>query len=121
MPNMHALRRKLWGLRFNIRVGELEATYRASRAQPDRDKARLDRDWQALKGAVERGEASFTETDEEGQVIYDRGEHVGELMDEVEAVLDLPYSRSRWADQAALGSMDSASRTPAIRRFASGD
>ncbi|KTT74847.1 hypothetical protein [Sphingomonas sanguinis] len=76
-------------MRFKIRLRELEAAYRAARAQAERDQKQVLDDWRALEEAVARGEASFVDTDEEGQVLYDRGEHAGELMEEVKVVLDL--------------------------------
>jgi hypothetical protein len=40
-----------------------------------------------LEHEVAAGRAAFIEEDEEGRLIYDRGEHVGEIMAEVEGVL----------------------------------
>lgn len=83
------IRQRIWGMRFKIRLQELAAAYRAARAQAERDQRQVMDDWRALEEAVARGEASFVDIDEEGQVLYDRGDHAGELMEEAKVVLDL--------------------------------
>jgi len=42
---------------------------------------------EAVEREVAAGRANFVEEDEDGRVVYDRGEHAGEMMAEVEGVL----------------------------------
>lgn len=78
-----------WTWRFNFRLAELERAYGAARAETDRDRNRLIHQWNELEAKVNAGEASFTEEDEDGQVIWDAGDHAHELMSEADTVLGL--------------------------------
>jgi hypothetical protein len=66
---------------------ELERAYKAARAETDRDRNRIIREWNELEEKVKAGEASFTEEDEDGQVVWDAGDHAHELMSETDTVL----------------------------------
>jgi hypothetical protein len=79
----------LWGWRFQHQIIELKNAYDAARSETDRDLKRLEADWEALERKVAAGEASFVEEDEDGQVIYDRGDAAHESMYEIEVVLRL--------------------------------
>jgi hypothetical protein len=83
------LRHRVWSARFRLRIDELQSAYRAARAQADADRARVLSEWADVEEAERRGEASIVDVDEEGNVLHDRGERVGELLHEVEVVLDL--------------------------------
>lgn len=71
---------------FRFSLDEMRAAYEAAREAPNRDKVSLEKRWAKFEEEVAAGEASFTEEDEDGQVIYDYGEHMGEMMAEVRAV-----------------------------------
>jgi hypothetical protein len=77
----------IWAFLFQYGVEELRRAYDAARESPDRDRARLDRQWEELEAEVAAGRASFVEEDSEGRVVYDRGEHAGEMTAEIEGVL----------------------------------
>jgi len=74
---------------FGYRVKQLRSAYEAARATSDRQRVRLERDWEELERKVAAGRAAYTEEDEDGQVIYDRGEEAGEMMAEIEGILRL--------------------------------
>jgi hypothetical protein len=77
----------IWAHLFRYRVDELRRAYEAAREASDRDRVRLQREWEGLERDVAAGRAALTEEDEEGRVIYDRGEHAGEMMAETEGIL----------------------------------
>src|SRR5579864_5704300 len=77
----------IWAHLFRYGLDEVRRAYEAAREASDRDRARLDQEWKNLEQEVTAGRAAFIEEDEEGQLIYDRGEHAGEIMAEVEGVL----------------------------------
>jgi hypothetical protein len=79
----------LWGWRFQSQLTELKNAYDAARSETDRDLKREEADWEELERKVAAGEASFIEEDEDGQVIYDRGDVAHERMYEIEVVLRL--------------------------------
>lgn len=72
---------------FRYALDELRRAYEAAREASDRDRKRLDRQWEELEREVAAGRASFIEEDEEGRVVYDRGEHAGEMIAEIGGVL----------------------------------
>jgi hypothetical protein len=73
--------------RFNFHFDQLRLAYKAAREASDRERGRLEAEWSSLEAEVAAGRASFTEEDEDGQVIYDRGEHMGEMFSEAEGAL----------------------------------
>jgi len=77
----------IWAYLFDYGLEELWRAYEGAREAPDRDRARIDRQWEELEREVAAGRANFVEEDEDGRVVYDRGEHAGEMMAEVEGVL----------------------------------
>jgi hypothetical protein len=77
----------IWAHLFRYGVDELRRAYEAAREASDRSRTRLNREWEQLEAEVAAGRDSFFEEDEEGRVIYDRGEHAGEMAAEIEGVL----------------------------------
>ena len=77
----------IWAHLFQYGIEELRRAYNAAREAPDRDRARLDREWEELEAEVVAGRASFAEEDADGRIIYDRGERAGEMAAETEAIL----------------------------------
>jgi hypothetical protein len=76
-----------WAHLFRYALDELRRAYEAAREASDRDRKRLEREWEELEREVAAGRASFIEEDDEGQIVYDRGEHAGEMVAEIEGVL----------------------------------
>lgn len=76
-----------WMFREDLR--QLQDAYRASRSNPDSRLHRARQEWAKLEEDVAAGVASFTEEDEDGQVIYDKGDHFGELAAEIGRVQQL--------------------------------
>ena len=58
-----------------------------AREATDRERDRLEREWTHLENEVAAGRASFTGEDEDGQIVYDLGDHVGEMLSDIESVL----------------------------------
>jgi hypothetical protein len=78
-----------WAWRFHFGIREIERAYKASRAASDKEVASVN-DAAALHQAkVEAGDATWSEENEDGQVVYDYGEHLGEQMYDAEQVLAL--------------------------------
>jgi hypothetical protein len=78
-----------WAFRFHYGVREIERAYRASRDASDKEVAAINQDAAAHDAKVQAGTASWTQEDEDGQVVYDYGEHLGEQMHDAEQVLTL--------------------------------
>ena len=84
-----SLSTSFWGWSFRFELDEIKRAYKAAREASDRDRERIEREWQLLEAEVEAGRASLTDEDENGQVVYDRGEHVGEIQSEIDRVLSI--------------------------------
>jgi hypothetical protein len=77
----------VWARLFRYGFDELRRAYEAAREASDSDRKRQERQWEELEREVAAGRASFIEEDEEGRVAYDRGEHAGEMIAEIEGIL----------------------------------
>ncbi|MGO8255572.1 hypothetical protein ACC792_31995 [Rhizobium ruizarguesonis] len=77
------------GWLFQAKLGDLRRAYAAARRSCDHDRARLEQQWAAFKAEVDAGAAVLYEEDEDGQVIYDYGEHFGDTNAEIESALSL--------------------------------
>ncbi|ANY85434.1 hypothetical protein BB934_45280 (plasmid) [Microvirga ossetica] len=84
-PN--SLTNNMWGWRFGFQLDELRRSYEAAREASDRDRIRIERQWSEFEAEVAAGRASFIEEDEEGRLISDHGDHVGEMLSEINGVL----------------------------------
>ncbi|PTQ12104.1 hypothetical protein CLG96_05935 [Sphingomonas oleivorans] len=80
---------QIWAWLFHFRLGELERAYRAARSTSDAERESLEQEWKKLEEAVARGEAAFVEEDEEGNVLFDHGDHAGDQISNVEGVLEI--------------------------------
>lgn len=78
-----------WAWRFKFGLREVERAYRASRKASDNEIDSINKAAKAHDVKVAAGQASWTEKDEEGQVVYDLGEHLGEEIYDAEQVLSL--------------------------------
>jgi hypothetical protein len=88
MPTQDETRiNNFWARLFRYGLDELRRAYEAAREASDSDRKRLERQWEELEREVAAGRALFVEEDEEGRVVYDRGEHAGEMVAEIEGVL----------------------------------
>src|SRR4051812_7396370 len=77
----------IWSFLFRYSLDEMRRAYEAAREAPDRDHARLERDWEELEREIAAGRANLVEEDGDGRAVFDRGEHAGEMMAEIEGVL----------------------------------
>lgn len=78
-----------WAWRFHFGVREVERAYKASRQASDEEVATINAAASAYQDKVEAGEASWSQEDEDGQIVYDYGESLGEQMYDSEQVLAL--------------------------------
>src|SRR5260370_25128530 len=76
-----------WSWEFNFDLEQLYLASKAAREATDRERDRLERGWTNLENEVAAGRASFTGEDEDGQIVYDLGDHVGEILSDIESVL----------------------------------
>ena len=77
----------IWARLFQYDLEAFRRAYEAAREASDRSRTQLERNWAELERDVAAGRKSFIEEDEEGRLIYDRGEHAGEMEAEIEGVL----------------------------------
>ena len=77
------------GWMFQEDLRQLQDAYKASRSNSDSRMQRAEQEWAKLEEDVAAGVASFTEEDEDGQVIYDQSDHFGEIAAEIERVQQL--------------------------------
>lgn len=78
-----------WAWRFHFGVREIERAYKASRAASDKEVASINEAAATHEAKVKAGDAVWAEEDEDGQVVYDYGEHLGEQIYDAEQVLAL--------------------------------
>jgi hypothetical protein len=79
----------LWSWRFQAYLDDLKGAYAAARSETDRERDRQIKAWDELEKKVAANEASLTEEDDDGQVIWDAGDNAYERMFEIETVLGL--------------------------------
>lgn len=77
----------IWAHLFDYGLDEIRRAYDGARESSDRALSRLELQWEELERDVAAGNASFVEEDEEGRVVYDRGEHAGEMKAEIDGAL----------------------------------
>ena len=77
----------IWSWRFRFQLDEIKRAYQAAREASDRELKRIEKEWEQLEADVAAGRASITMEDEDGQVVYDRGDHVGEMLSDIEGAL----------------------------------
>ena len=75
------------GLRLGLR--EFERAYHASRATSDAEVASINKQAEDHDKLVQAGQATWSQEDDEGNVVYDYGEHLGEQVFDAEQVLNL--------------------------------
>lgn len=80
-----ALRRWLFG----SKIDDLAKAYAAARKASDDERVSLEARWKTFQADVVAGKAEMVEEDEDGRLVYDHGEHFGELDSEVETALSL--------------------------------
>jgi hypothetical protein len=78
---------QIWGWRFRVQLDEIRRAYQAAREASEWERKRIENEWKQLEVDEAAGRASITMEDEDGQVVYDRGEHVGEMLSEIEGAL----------------------------------
>src|SRR4051794_8302588 len=78
-----------WGWRFKFQLDEIRRAYKAAREASDRERERIEYDWQLLEAEVAAGRASLIEESKDGRFVYDRGEHAGEMLSDIEGVLKI--------------------------------
>ena len=78
-----------WAWRFHFGIREIERAYKASRDASDKEVASINDAAAAHEKKVQDGKAKWVEEDDDGQVVYDYGEHLGEQMYDAEQVLAL--------------------------------
>lgn len=78
-----------WGWRYRYGLRELERAYRAARKRPDEEIADIHRRAEAFQTKVDAGEETWAQTDEDGQILYDYGDHLGDELFDEENVLSL--------------------------------
>ncbi|MXO91850.1 hypothetical protein [Pontixanthobacter aquaemixtae] len=76
-----------WRWHYGLRT--LKSAYQTSRAATDEERRSIDRRAEEYQKRVDRGEASWDECDEEGNLVYSHGEHLGDEMHDVLNVLTL--------------------------------
>lgn len=74
---------------LSMRLRQLERAYQGARTAADTEREALERSWTELKAAVEKGEASFTEEDEDGQVLYDAGDRYADQAYDIDTTINL--------------------------------
>ncbi len=83
-----------WAWRFHFGVREIERAYKASRDASDKEIASINEAAAAHDAKVKAGEATWAQEEEDGQVVYDYGEHLGVRMYDAEQVLGLVRNAS---------------------------
>lgn len=87
MTSLPKRAQSMWGWMLRLRIDQLQNAYKAARAAPDADREDIERRWKKLESDVAAGRSSFIEEDEDGQVIYDHGDAIGEDIAGVEETL----------------------------------
>lgn len=77
------------GWMFQEDLRQLRDAYQASRSNPDNRQREAERAWAKLEEDVAAGVASLAEEDADGQVVYDYGEHFGEIAAEIQRTQQL--------------------------------
>ena len=78
-----------WGWTFRFGLDDIRRSYGSVLDANKREVRKVERDWNAHKRRVDAGEASSGEYDEDGQLVFDYGEHVGELLWELDSTASL--------------------------------
>lgn len=76
-----------WSWHYGLRT--LKRAYESSRVMADKEKAGIEKTAAEFQNKVDAGEASWSDNDDEGYPLYDYGEHLGELLHDEEAVLNI--------------------------------
>lgn len=74
---------------FKTGLEELENAYKAARSAPEQDKDNLEKKWQQLEADIKSGTQSLTEEDDDGQVVFDWGDHFYEAQSQIDATLSI--------------------------------
>ncbi|WP_457092062.1 hypothetical protein [Microvirga sp. P5_D2] len=74
---------------FRSKIDDLAMAYAAARKASDDERVSLEARWKTFQADVAAGKAEMVEEYEDGQLVYDHGEHFGELDSEVETALSL--------------------------------
>ncbi|WP_156135338.1 hypothetical protein [Novosphingobium malaysiense] len=82
-------RGQAWAWRFHFGIREIERAYKASRDASDKEVSGINEAAARHQAKVDAGEATWSEEDEDGNLVYDYGERLGEQMYDVEQVLAL--------------------------------
>jgi hypothetical protein len=75
--------------RFHYGLRAIRNAYRESRGPADSEMMKLETQWQDLLRRAKAGEIELIEIDEDGQLVHDYGDHMGDMMDEVKTTLGI--------------------------------
>lgn len=75
------------GWLFQAKLEDLRSAYAAARKASDNDRSRLEQEWETFKAELDAGTAVLYEEDEDGQIIHDYSEHLGDANAEIESAL----------------------------------
>jgi len=76
----------IWSWLFRHQLGELRRAYQAARQASELERREIEKKWNELQERVDAGTARFVEEDEDGNVVIDWREQVGEELSGIEGI-----------------------------------